>query len=72
MRDVSFSGVSTSYLVDVPGHDVLTVFSQNLGAAAAVRAGDDVRLAWSPRHAFALDGTQDASAGVETLDGEAP
>ena len=71
VRDVSFSGVSTTYLVEVPGLDVLTVFSQNLDAAPAVRPGDEVRLAWSPRHAFALSGTDDARAGAATLDGAA-
>ena len=70
VRDVSFSGVSTSFLVEVPGLGVLTVFSQNLDAVVRVRAGDEVSLAWSPRHAFALSGDDDARAGVETLDGE--
>ena len=70
VRDVSFSGVSTSYLVEMPGLGVLTVFSQNLDASAQVRTGDEVGLAWSPRHAFALSGDDDASAGMETLDSE--
>jgi spermidine/putrescine transport system ATP-binding protein len=61
VADVSFSGVSTEYLVDVPGCGRLSVFSQNLGAGPGAAPGDEVRLAWSPRHAFALHGDADAA-----------
>jgi spermidine/putrescine transport system ATP-binding protein len=60
--DVSFAGVSTQYLVDVPGLVTQTVFSQNLDQAR-VRAGDLVRLAWARQHTFVLPGDQDLSAG---------
>jgi spermidine/putrescine transport system ATP-binding protein len=56
VADVAFSGVSTEYLVDVPGHGCLSVFTQNLGAGPSAALGEQVRLAWSPRHAFALVG----------------
>jgi spermidine/putrescine transport system ATP-binding protein len=61
VADVSFSGVSTEYLVDVPGCGRISVFSQNLGAGPAAAPGDEVRLAWSPRHAFALHGDAGAA-----------
>lgn len=64
VRDVSFSGVSTQYLVDVPGLGSLGVFAQNLDAVR-VRPGDSVSLAWSPRHGFGLEPAEDTSAGVE-------
>ena len=65
VRDVSFSGVSTQYLVDVPGLGTLGVFAQNLDAGVPVRPGDTVSLAWHTRHSFGLAGDEDTSAGVE-------
>ena len=61
VADVSFSGVSTEYLVDVPGAGRLSVFAQNLTGVSAT-PGDRVTLAWSPQHAFARvdDGAADA------------
>jgi spermidine/putrescine transport system ATP-binding protein len=64
VADVSFSGVSTEYLVDVPGCGRISVFSQNLGAGPAAAPGDEVRLAWPPRHAFGLRGDADAAAAA--------
>jgi spermidine/putrescine transport system ATP-binding protein len=63
--DVSFSGVSTQYIVDVPGLGSWTVFAQNLGVDAVARPGDQVVLRWDPRHAFTLPGDEDLSAGVD-------
>jgi len=65
--DVSFSGVSTQYLVDVPGAGQLTVFSQNIYDGAGHRPGDVVRAAWALPHSFGLPGDQDASAGREAV-----
>jgi spermidine/putrescine transport system ATP-binding protein len=61
VEDVSFSGVSTEYLVDVPGHGRMSVFTQNLGARPGAVLGEQVRLAWSPRHAFVLVGAPHAA-----------
>jgi spermidine/putrescine transport system ATP-binding protein len=63
--DASFSGVSTQYVVRMPWGQELTVFAQNLGEAALLRRGDEVTLSWHPRHAFGLNGTEDATAGVQ-------
>ncbi len=64
MVDVSFSGVSTQYLVDVPGAGLWTIFSQNLDVDDIVQRGDEVTLTWDPRHTFTLAGDEDLHAGV--------
>ncbi|NKX55201.1 ABC transporter ATP-binding protein [Arthrobacter mobilis] len=66
--DTSFTGVSTEYLVQVPGVGTLGVFCQNHGQQPA-RPGDDVVLAWDTGHAFGLGGDQDSTAGAAGEDG---
>ncbi len=62
VRDASYTGVSTQYLVDVAGGSSMTVYEQNVARAAADRIhrpGDTVGLAWSPDDTFvvrSLDG----------------
>ena len=63
--DVSFSGVSTQYLVDVPGLGSWTVFAQNLGVDAVARRGDSVLLMWNPPpRVHAPPATRTLTAGV--------
>jgi len=69
--DVSFTGVSTQYLVEVPGHGTMSVFVQNILGGVGARVGDQVRLAWAIKHTFGLDGADDLAAGAVDLDGEA-
>ncbi len=69
--DASFSGVSTEYLVEVPGLGTMSVFAQNLDAVVRASRGDTVRLAWHPRHTFGLAGDEDSHAGQEVLDRDA-
>jgi spermidine/putrescine transport system ATP-binding protein len=52
--DVSFSGVSTQYQVQVPGLGVMTVFSQNLVFGPVVNVGAEVWLTWTVGHGFGL------------------
>jgi len=52
--DVSFSGVSTQYQVQVPGLGMLTVFSQNLAFGPVVNVGAEVWLTWTTDHGFGL------------------
>jgi spermidine/putrescine transport system ATP-binding protein len=66
ITDVSFVGVSTQYLVQMPWDQELMVFEQNTGQRAPFKNGDEVDLAWSRTHAFLLDADQDALAGVMT------
>lgn len=63
VTDVSFIGVSTEYLVALPGGQELTVFEQNTGTRAGFRPGDPVELHWRHEHTFLLDAGQDAHAG---------
>ena len=53
--DVSFSGVSTQYLVDVPGVGKLIVFAQNMTFGSEVREHDEVWLSWAVDHGFGLE-----------------
>jgi spermidine/putrescine transport system ATP-binding protein len=69
VTDVSFSGVSTQYQVDVPGLGVMGVFVQNLLGGATTQLGSNVRLACAIRHTFALDGADDLTSGAVDLDG---
>ncbi|MFB2572610.1 ABC transporter ATP-binding protein [Micrococcus sp. IITD107] len=64
VTDVSFTGVSTEYRVDVPGLGELGVFAQNRDATR-IRPGDAVELSWDPSRAFGLDGAEDAAAGED-------
>jgi spermidine/putrescine transport system ATP-binding protein len=52
--DVSFSGVSTQYLVDVPGVGTVIVFAQNLSAGPTATLGGEVWVAWDAAHTFVL------------------
>lgn len=66
--DVSYTGVSTQYLVRMPWGQELTVFEQNTGARELFRVGACVDLGWRAEHTFVLDAAQDAHAGVEYED----
>lgn len=52
--DASFSGVSTQYVVHVPGLGEATVFSQNTSMGDHAREGDEVFLSWKNDYAFGL------------------
>ena len=65
ISDVSFSGVSTQYLVRMPSGQELVVFEQNTGARGLFAPGTRVRLHWAREHTFLLDGSQDVHAGDE-------
>jgi len=71
VTDVSFIGVSTQYLVEMPWGQELTVFEQNTGARTGFKPGDQVELHWRAEHTFLLDAAQDVTAGVEREDGTA-
>ncbi|WP_158863983.1 ABC transporter ATP-binding protein [Leifsonia sp. AG29] len=52
--DVSFSGVSTQYLVDVPGVGTMVVFAQNRTSGPVAGLGAEVWLSWDASHTFVL------------------
>ncbi len=59
VRDVSYLGVSTSYIVDTKGGGSVTVYEQNVERATRAelwRPGEDVRMTWLPDHTFAVEG----------------
>ena len=66
VSDVSFVGVSTQYVVEMPWKQDLMVFEQNDGGTPTLRPGDPVSLSWSAPFTFGLDGSQDVNAGAET------
>jgi len=68
VSDVSFVGVSTEYLVRMPGGQELTVFEQNHTSSRRLHTGDEVDLSWAPEHTFLLDAAQDATAGTQIED----
>jgi len=55
--DASYLGASTSYLIESRAGERLTVFEQNVertSHGSLHRPGEDVLLAWSPDHTFAV------------------
>ena len=60
--DVSFSGVSTQYLVAVPGAGTITVFAQNMAFGPVVNEGAEVWVSWQVDHGFGLEDDPDAGA----------
>lgn len=62
VTDVSFTGVSTQYLVTTESGALWSVYSQNLDVEPdSTRPGDVVWLGWDPAHAFAVDPDQEAA-----------
>lgn len=54
VTDVSYAGVSTQYIVQLPwGQDVI-VFEQNVVVGDRCEVGDPVVMHWAPRHTFGL------------------
>lgn len=55
VTDVSFTGVSTQYIVEVPGFGPASVFEQNLDVDPIdTHVGDQVWLQWNRGHAFVV------------------
>jgi spermidine/putrescine transport system ATP-binding protein len=66
VTDVSFTGLSTQYLVRTGWGQELGVFTQNAGGDAPVRRGDAVLVAWRPEHTFPLTDAAEPAADDET------
>jgi spermidine/putrescine transport system ATP-binding protein len=66
VTDVSYSGVSTQYLIRARWGQELIVFEQNVIVGDRCDVGDEVVVHWAPDHSFGLDGSQDVHAGVES------
>jgi spermidine/putrescine transport system ATP-binding protein len=65
VTDVSFTGLSTQYVLRTGWGEELTVFTQNAGGEAVLTRGEAAVVAWRPEHTFPLD----SAAAVAT---EAP
>ena len=72
VTDVSFSGVSTQYLVRMPWGQQLTVFAQNAGASELLPAGSCADLVWRPEHTFGVEPEGDPISGVVQDEGTEP
>ncbi len=67
--DVSFTGVSTQYLIHIPGIGELGLFAQNMVVGPVVGVGAEVWVHWAIEHGFGLEaGAREES----TLDESAP
>src|SRR5206468_10068275 len=61
VRDASYLGVSTQYIIESRG-GTLTVYEQNVERATRAELwarGDEVQLTWSPDHSFVVPETGD-------------
>jgi spermidine/putrescine transport system ATP-binding protein len=68
VRDASYLGVSTQYVVETRSGGRLSVYEQNVERTlhgSLYRPGDDVRLAWSPDHSFAVTPSASATESEE-------
>ena len=63
VSDVSYIGVSTQYQVEMPWGKEVMVFEQNDDEEEMLRKGAKVVLSWEPIFTFALDGSENVSAG---------
>jgi len=68
VHDVSFSGVSTQYLIGIPGLGSVTVFAQNLASGPLVSDGAEVWVSWSVEHGFGLADEPEAATRFDPDD----
>jgi spermidine/putrescine transport system ATP-binding protein len=68
IRDISYVGVSTQFVVETGWGQQIMVFEQNDGSSPLRNVGEQVCLSWLPEHTFALDAAEDAKAGAELED----
>ncbi|QAY74451.1 ABC transporter ATP-binding protein [Agromyces protaetiae] len=62
--DVSFSGVSTQYLVDFGRAGTVLVFAQNIGHGPVASLGSEVWVSWAVAHGFGLSDVAGAGAAA--------
>ena len=53
--DVSFSGVSTQYMIAIPGIGTVSVFQQNMTFGPLAGEGAEVWVSWDVDHGFGLE-----------------
>ena len=73
MRDASYLGVSTQYIVELESGERVTIYEQNVDRTvhgSLHRPGEQVQLTWSPDHTFVVD--PGAKARAAALPEETP
>ncbi|HET7028228.1 MAG TPA: ABC transporter ATP-binding protein [Candidatus Limnocylindrales bacterium] len=68
IRDASYTGASTQYIVQTASGAELTVYEQNVERASRAElwaAGEDVVLGWLPEHTFVVAGDDDPTEPLE-------
>ena len=65
VTDVSYTGVSTQYLVLTAWGQQVIAFEQNSIVGDRCAVGDPVVLHWSPQHTFGLDPAGGLSSGID-------
>ena len=68
VSDVSYTGVSTQYLVVTDWGQELIAFEQNSKVGDRCAVGDPVILHWATEHTFGLDASAGADAGIAAED----
>ncbi|MET1231320.1 MAG: ABC transporter ATP-binding protein [Candidatus Limnocylindrales bacterium] len=61
VRDTSYLGVSTQYIVDLRSGEKVTVYEQNVARTARdslFDRGEEAQVVWSPDHTFVVDGEE--------------
>ncbi|HEX5823903.1 MAG TPA: ABC transporter ATP-binding protein [Candidatus Limnocylindrales bacterium] len=74
VRDASYLGVSTQYLIESSGGN-LTVYEQNVERATRAELwarGDEVQMTWSPDHSFAVPADKPGPADKPPSGGQPP
>jgi spermidine/putrescine transport system ATP-binding protein len=75
VRDASYMGVSTQYVVEAPGGVNLTVYEQNVERASRAELwspGEAVRMTWAPDHSFVVRASTPDGEPVESTAGPQP
>ena len=65
VRDASYIGVSTQYIVEAKGGAQIAVYEQNLERATRAELwspGDEVHMTWSPDHSFVVPAATEGQA----------
>jgi spermidine/putrescine transport system ATP-binding protein len=65
VTDVSYTGVSTQYLVATPWEQTIIAFEQNSIVGDRCAVGDRVVLGWAPEHTFGLDPSGGLTSGLD-------
>ena len=61
VRDTSYLGVSTQYIVDLRSGEKVTVYEQNVARTARETLfdrGEEALVVWSPEHTFVVGGEE--------------